>query len=107
MSTLKSAFNNLLSLQSRTMTYEPRETTAPSFEVKVAPSNYFRNLAGPEEIVIEGQEFVIAREFLGSYGVPKRGDTLIDDELGVNTITEVRPMMDLGGGIIGYRVRTS
>jgi hypothetical protein len=107
MSTLKSAFNNLLNLQARTMTYEPRDVSIPSFKIKVVPSNYFRNLAGPEEIVIEGQEFVISREFLGDYGAPKRGDFLLDDELGSNTITEVRPMMDLGGGIIGYRVRSS
>lgn len=77
--------------------------------IRAAPANYFRNLAAPEETAIEGKEFVLSKTNLDSvyFPAPKRGDRLKDSELGTSTISEVRPMMGLGGGILGYRVRTS
>lgn len=103
---LKSAFNQILSLHSREMTIEKQDFTSTAI-IKVSPSNYFRNLSLPEEIIAEGFEFVITKESLGDFGEIKRGDRLIDTELGVNTISFVRPMFDFGGQIMGYRVRTS
>jgi hypothetical protein len=103
---IKAAFNFLLQTHSRVMLLETADFSK-SIEIKVAPSNYFRNFAGPEEVVVEGQEFIIAKDFLQDFGTPKRGDRLVDQDLGENTITEIRPMHDYGGAIIGYRVRTS
>ena len=84
-----------------------RPGTALSFEVKVTPSNYSRNLSAPEEIVIEGREYILGKQNLDEVGfpVPKRGDRLTDPELGVNVISEVRELFNYGGEIMGYRVR--
>ena len=104
---IKNAFNTLLFLHYRVMTIErPGSITAVS--IKVSPSNYSRNLQGPEEIVMEGREFVIAKKSLESvsFPIPRIGDRLKDSEMGVNTITEVREMFDFGGSIIGFRIRT-
>jgi hypothetical protein len=107
-SSLADAFNQLLGIHFRTMTIE-RVGSSPiaAVSIKVSPSNFTRNLSGPEEIVIEGREFVISKGALDSvlYPVPKRGDRLKDPELGVNVITEVRELFGFGGGILGYRVR--
>lgn len=103
---LSNAFNTLLFLHYRIMTIERLGTISP-VSIKVSPSNYSRNLQGPEEIVMEGREFVISKKSLEevSYPIPRRGDRLKDSEMGVNTVTEVREMFDLGGKIIGFRIR--
>jgi hypothetical protein len=77
--------------------------------IKWTPSNFFRNLSGPEEVTIEGEEYVISKKVLESvyFPVPRKGDRIIDSENGVSVISESRPMYGLGGAIIGYRVRTS
>ena len=77
--------------------------------IRVTPSNYFRNLAAPEEIVIEGREFVISKQNLDSvyFPAPKRGDRITDPDIGLSVISEVREMFDFGGAIIGYRIRSS
>lgn len=81
---------------------------APS-AIRAAPANYFRNLAGPEEIVVEGREFVLSKSNLDSvkFPAPKRGDRITDPGIAVSTITEVREMFGFGGALIGYRIRTS
>jgi len=101
------AFNQLLFLHSRDATIE-RTGTITAVEIKISPSNYFRNMQGPEEIVMKGREFVISKTSLDavSFPKPKRGDVIKDVELGKNTIVEVREMFDFGGNILGYRVRT-
>lgn len=104
--TLANAFNSLLFMHSRPATIErPASITAKN--IKISPSNFFRNLQGPEEIVMEGREFVISKNVLdeAGYPVPKRGDRIKDQDLQINTIREVREMFDFGGAIIGYRVR--
>ena len=103
---ISNAFNYLVNLQGRKMNLEKADGSV-NLPVKAALSNYFRNLAGPEEVIIEGREFVVAKRDLTEFGVPQRGDRIIDDELGDNAIKEVRPMASLGGEIIGYRLRTS
>lgn len=103
---IDNAFNILVNIQGRPMTLQKADFSI-EITIKGAVSNYFRNLAAPEEIIVEGREFVIKKEDLGEFGTPERGDRLIDVELGKNVIKEVRPMMTLGGAIIGYRIRTS
>jgi hypothetical protein len=103
---IKQAFNFLVNKQSRKMLLEKADFSE-SIEIPVSPSNYFRNFSGPEEVVIEGQEFVFTKDSIEDFGVPKRGDRLVDSDLGENTISFIKPMYDVGGEIIGYRVRTS
>jgi hypothetical protein len=103
---INNAFNILVNLQGRDMELIKADFSL-TVTVKAAVSNVFRNLSGPEEIVVEGREFVVAKETLDEFGTPERGDRLVDPELGKNVIKEVRPMVTLGGAIIGYRIRTS
>ena len=107
MSAIKSAFNMLINMQGRQMTVR-RHGTAYVATVKAAPSNYFRNLEVVNSVVSKGREFVISKDELTTalYPTPKRGDRLEDPELGIMTMTDVRDLVDLGGAIIGYRVRT-
>ena len=103
---LEAAFNQILKLQSKEMTYYDNESKT-STTIYAAPSNYFRNLSAPEEIVIKGKEFVISKKELDSksLGIPKRGHILIDSDLGNNPIVEVREMIVMSK-LIGFRVRT-
>lgn len=105
---IKNAFNLMLDVQGREMTIA-RRGTAYTATIKAAPSNYSRNLDGPSETVITGREWVITKDDLDSesYPMPKRGDTLTDANLGTMILSEIREMYDIGGAIIGYRVRTS
>lgn len=100
------AFLSLVHFQGRDMTLT-KSDDSKTVTLKVAVSNYSRNLAGPEQISIDGQEFVMAKKDLADFGIPARGDYLFDPELDENTITEVKHLLGLGGDIIGYRVRTS
>lgn len=104
---LKMAFNYLLKVHSREVTLS--RPGGVSVDIRVSPSNYFRNLAGVGEVVTEGKEYVLSKEALDDSGftVPlKRGDRITDPETGLMTISEVREMYDFGGGIIGYRLRS-
>lgn len=104
---LGSAFNTLLSIHSRTVTIE-RPGVFAATEIKVSPSNYSRNLAGPEGMAIKGREYVVTKYCLDKASLPrpKRGDRLVDAELGVDVINEVRELFGFGGHLLGYRVRT-
>lgn len=108
---LSNAFNALLFIHSRVVTIEHpgRLTSLGPVSIKISPSNYFRNLAGPEETVITGSEFVVSKAVLDAAGfpAPRRGDRIEDPETGIAEITEVRPMHNLGASIMGYRCRTS
>ena len=105
---VKGALNLLLGLQGRTGTIL-RPGTALTGEVKYAPSNYSRNLETVSSTVVMGHEFVIGKDSLDaiSFPAPKRGDRLVDADLGTMTLSEVRAMYDIGGAIIAYRVRTA
>ena len=102
---LVSAFEYIISLQGREKTLERLPTTV---QVKMANSNYFRNLAGLEETVVTGQEFIVSKRALDavSFPTPKRGDVIFDVDLGEDTISEVKPLIIMGE-IAGYRLRTS
>lgn len=105
---LKSAFNALLGRHKRSATITRPGLVDIVAEIKITPSNYFRNLEGPADMISKGREFIISKEVLdsASFPPPKRGDKLKDGELGTMTLAEVREMFDFGGSVIGYRVRT-
>ena len=77
--------------------------------IEYTPANYSRKLAGPEEITIDGKEFVISKQNLerAKYPVPIRGDRIVDSDIGLCSIAEVKEMFDFGGELIGYRVRSA
>lgn len=105
---IENAFNSLLMLHKRAMTISRPDEIA-EVALDVTPSNYSRIAAAPEEVVIEGREYLISKKKLTESGfgsIPKRGDVLTDLEIGTHTITEVREMFGFGGKLIGYRVRT-
>lgn len=109
MSLMNGAFNLLIAMKGRIMTIERYPAIAP-VDIKVANSNYFKNIGAQEEMIVEGFEFIIPKSELDRVsfgGPPQRGDTLNDPDLDANTISEIRPMIGLGGEILGYRVRTS
>jgi len=101
----ESAFNKVLALQAREISIHDMELPL-KVTIKAAPSNYFRNLSGPEETVMTGREFVISKKDLDavSFPTPKRGHKIIDGDFGVSTIISVKEMVILGN-IVGYRVR--
>lgn len=107
---LANAFNAILALHSREATiFRPSSTTTSTpVKIKITPANYFRNLAGPDETITVGREFVISIENLKASGfpIPRRGDRIEDLELGLNVVVEVREMYDLQAKIMGFRVRT-
>lgn len=103
---IKSAFQFAYNLQAREMQLEKRDASS-IIDIKVCPSNYMRNFSLPEEVISEGREFIVSFELLGSFGEVKRGDRLIDSELGTMPISWIKPMYDLGGQTIAYRVRTN
>lgn len=77
--------------------------------VPMAISNYGRSLAGPANVTITGKEFVMAKDTLEKtdFGdIPKKGDRIYYDGLGTLMIGFVDPMSDVGGDIIGWRLRT-
>lgn len=106
---LDNAFNILLNLHSKPVTISRRSSPPLTGSIRAAPSNYYRNLEGPSDIVVKGREFVISKLALDAvtYPEPKRGDQLTFSDIGTLTITEVREMYNLGGNIMGYRVRTN
>ena len=105
---LKNAFQTIINLQGRDMTFLRKGGT--SVTIKAASSNYFRNFAAPEEMVIEGKEFVVSLADLEKQLFPipvRRGDQIRDPGVfGSNTISEVKEMVVMGE-LIGYRLRTS
>lgn len=105
---LSNVLNTLLHLHSKPFTLTRPDTDQTGL-VRAAPSNYYRNLQGPAEVVISGREFVISTAILKSAGfeVIKRGDRLFSEDLGSMSIVEAREIYDFGGAIMGYRIRTS
>jgi len=106
---IKSSFNYILNFQSREVTLtRPLTPTDLVVTVKMAPSDYFRNLETMANTVSKGREFVVSKDALDtvSFPRPKRGDRITDGENGTHTITEVREMADIGGATMGYRIRT-
>lgn len=104
---LDKAFNAMTKLHGRTVTLKRLGTTDQITEMRITPSNFIRNLEGPSNVIIEGREFVISLASIVSPFSPvlKRADRIVDPELGTLTIDEIREIYNLGGAIMGYRVR--
>lgn len=104
---IKAAFNLLLKMHSRPATIQRLNPVIAPASIRISPSNFFRHLEAVGSIISQGREFIIAKDALDkvSFPLPKRSDKLIDVDLGIMNITEVREMYDLGGSIIGYRIR--
>lgn len=107
MSGLRAAFNYVLSLNSIPATIVS-PGSATTYNIRIAPSNYFRNIEVANDISSKGREFVIPKTDLvkAGYPVPKKGDRITTTALGLLIISESpREMFLLGGEIAGYRVR--
>lgn len=103
---LSNAFNRLLSLKSRDVTIT-RPGVIDAVPIKITPSNFARELAGPEDISIKGREYIISKHQLSEaeFPKPRKGDRIVDAEEGSIMVDEVTPMYGLGGSVIGYRIR--
>lgn len=106
---LKQAFNAVLAMHSRPATLKRRATPSDiTSPIRIAPSNYFRNNEGPGATVIKGREFVVPYDSItNKFTAPiiKRGDYIVDVDLGQMAITEVIEMYDVGAVILGWRCR--
>lgn len=107
MSLLKFAFNGLLGMHYRSMTLKRLGSPGFSITIKATPSNYFRNLETAGDVTAEGREFIISKTQIDGTAVDKikKGDRLVDVDMGEMTIIEAREMFDVGGEIIGFRCR--
>lgn len=106
---LSDAFNFMVNFQGREVTLV-RLSDPDNIEItaKIAPANYYRNLETVSSTVTPGREFVVSKSaFTETFPSPKRNDRIKDVEMGNMTISEVREMFDIGGAIMGYRLRIS
>ncbi len=105
----RAAFNSLTYFHSRAATLK-RLATPSNLEsaIRITPSNYFRNQEGPSQVIIEGREFIIPLDTITPKLSPviKRGDRIVDSQLGTMTIDEILEVYDVGAILMGYRVRT-
>ena len=104
---LKLAFNTLTRLHSRAATLKRLGSPDTTTDCRITPSNYFRFVEGLSATVIHGREFLIASDSIASPFDPviRRGDKIVDSVYGTMTIDEIIEVCDLGGAIMGYRVR--
>lgn len=103
---LKNYFGLAFSLVARKVIWE--EPGGTQHTISIAPSNYRRNLDGPEEITYEGREYVVQYEEIKDLSLfpMKRGQRFYDaDRDDVYNIREVNPLNGLAGELLGYRVR--
>lgn len=106
---LKAGFNMALKIGPRRLVTLSRPDVY-SAQVYLSPSNYSRKLEGPSDTVFKGREFILSKEEMTLKSVPsiKRGDRIVDADMGTLIVDEVREMFDVGGAeILGYRVRTN
>jgi hypothetical protein len=103
---LKAAFIFGLSVNKRIGQYQRDEADPISFTYAI--SNYSRNLSVTEDMVADGREFVFSKEEFNKLSLtyPKRGDVIIDPDMGALTISEIIEMVIMGE-LVGFRVRTS
>ena len=103
---LANAFRFIIQMQGTIVTVEDKNETI-SENIKMAPSNYFRNFQGFEETIFEGHEFVVDKEIITKLGrAPKRGDVIIHPDYGNLTMDTIKPM-PIMGETAGYRIRTN
>jgi hypothetical protein len=105
---LSNAFNLIFQLSAFDCVYE-RPGEDECFTIKIAVSNYGRNQDAMEEVVLKGREFVVPLFELNKtlFNPIKRGDKLVTDNYGENTVQWVGEMRGLKGELLGFRVRTT
>lgn len=104
----RTAFDTLNHQKSRPAILLDRDTS-DSYNIRITPTNYQRNLQGPGESVFEGREWIVTKTNLDAAsftGRLKRNHRIQDAELGEMTVREAIEMFDHFGNIIGFRVRT-
>lgn len=105
---IRQALDLMLTLHKRSVTLIRKGTPDQSFVIVATPSNYGRTLEVVNSVVEQGREYVLSRTVLETAGFPlplKRGDRIVDGELGTSVINVITEMPDLGGAIMAYRVR--
>lgn len=105
---LRQALDMMLSTHKREVTLIRKGTPDQTYTINVTPSNYGRTIEVSNNVVSHGREFIISRTSLekASFTLPlKRGDRIVDTELGTSVIDTVIELPDLGGAIMAYRVR--
>lgn len=106
---LKTAFETIVKMRGYEVTMQRvSQSSTISKTVVVAPSNYFRKMEGPSSSVMSGKEYVISQSAINASGFPnpKRGDKIVDDGGHKYTIGSVDYLRDIGGELMGFRVRT-
>jgi hypothetical protein len=102
---LSNAFNYLVNFTGRIVTLR---RGANSYNFKMAKSNYNRNLETVSYTVTKGREYVTSLAALQEVGLT---EIKIKDTVTINgdvlSIVEVNEMVDVGGAIMGFRVRTN
>ena len=102
---LSNAFNYLVNFTGKEVTLRRGAT---SFVFKMAHSNYNRNLETVSYTVTKGREYVTSVAALTEAGLDK---IKIKDTVTIGgdilSIIEVNEMVDIGGVVMGYRVRTN
>ena len=108
MGMLRQAFNAITKIHSRKAVLKRLGDPDQLTGIRIAPSSYFRNLEGPSQVLVRGREFIIPVDSIVNKFSPlvKRGDRIEDATYGSLAIDEIIEMVDLGGEIMGYRVRT-
>lgn len=82
-------------------------TGLPDEPIVCGVASYSKADSSIEDTVVYAREYVISSSDIPpTYGTVKRGDTLVDAEMGYFTIEQVKELI-VFGKIIGYRVRTN
>jgi hypothetical protein len=104
---LRNAFNALAKINGRAATLRRLGSPDQETAITIVRSNYYANLQGPESITISKREFIIPVDTIAEKFTPvlKKGDKIISDLYGQVTIDELSEMTDVGGDIMGYRIR--
>ncbi len=98
-----SLFDFALSFNQRDIEVQRRGTNGFTMQIKASNDNYNRKFENVANVTTIGKGYVIS----ASQGyTPRRGDALIDKEVGTFIISEVHEMV-YNGNIVGYRIRTS
>jgi hypothetical protein len=108
---LESAFGaltNIAKRKSATPIQIERKGKLPKESIEISMSNYGRNSEVAGEIVNPGFEFVVTKENLyktTNYRTIQRMDMIHDPELGILTVSYVKPLFAMGE-LIAWRVQT-
>ncbi len=106
---VKAAFEYMVMFQGRNRLGEIYSTLpkpANLVKINMAPSSFQTQPEEVESMVGRGRQFLIthAQVFAVLGRSPVRGDRIEESFLGKATINQVKELVDVGGGVIGYRI---